>query len=119
MKHIITILTTIAIWTPIHAQQTLQYQLHTNNSINNNNAHNGKFNIYFGEGYEELSHFTLHTLIAIWKPEYSLIAAIAIETADTMNGRFDQRDWGARLVGVFVGFILNQYLFNHNIRRVK
>lgn len=108
MKITLTILIAMAVWTPIHAQQTLLYQLNTKMYTNYNNA---KFTIYFGEGSEELSHFTLHMLIAIRWPKVSLIAAIAIETADTMNGRFDERDWGARLVGVFVGFMFNQYLF--------
>ncbi len=117
MKHILIIGATMAFFVPVYGQQTLSYQL---THITNANNNNGSYTIYFGEGYEELSHFSIHMLIAMWKPKYSLIAAVAIETADTLNGRFDQRDWGARLVGVFVGFVFNQYLFNnHNIRRIK
>ena len=87
--------------TPLIAQTTFQNAL----------TEDRKFTIYFGEGYEEISHFTMHTLIGIWRPDYSLVAAIAIETADTMNGRFDVRDWGARLTGCFVGYFLNRHLF--------
>jgi len=88
--------------TPLIAQTTFQYVL-TNDA--------GKFTIYFGEGYEEISHFAIHALIGLWRPDYSLIAAIAIETADSVNGRFDIRDWGARLTGCFVGYFLNRHLF--------
>jgi len=87
--------------TPLMAQITLQYAL----------TQERKFTIYFGEEYEEISHFTVHALIGMWRPDYSLVAALAIETADTVNGRFDVRDWGARLTGCFVGYFLNKHLF--------
>jgi len=87
--------------TPLVAQTTFQYAL----------TQERKFTIYFGEGYEGISHFTMHTLIGIWRPDYSLVAALAIETADTVNGRFDVRDWGARLTGCFVGYFFNRYIF--------
>jgi len=99
MKKILLI--TILTFSPLGAQTTLQYAL----------TQDRKFTIYFGEGYEEISHFAAHTLIGMWRPDYSLVAAIAIETADTMNGRFDVRDWGARLTGCFVGYFLNRHLF--------
>ena len=100
MKKILLI--TILSLSPLGAQTTFQYAL-THNA--------GKFTVYFGEGYEEISHFTIHTLIGMWRPDYSLVAALAIEISDTANGRFDVRDWGARLTGCFVGYFFNRYIF--------
>ena len=42
--------------------------------------------------------------------------SLAIELADTANGRFDIEDWGARLTGCFVGYVLNRYLFMNKIK---
>ena len=73
---------------PVVAQTTFKLYLVTENPP-----------VYFGEKYEGMSHFSIHFLIGIWRPDYSFVAAIAIEMADTINGRFDARDWGARLAG--------------------
>ena len=96
------ILSIVLMSTPLAAQTTFQHAL---------THDNGESTVYFGKGYEGISHFTIHALIGTWRPDYSLIAAIAIETADTVNGRFDIRDWGARLTGCLVGYFLNRRLF--------
>jgi len=88
----------------LQAQTTLQYELRQEKGVN----------VYFGKDFEVLSHFSVHLLIGTWRPDYSMIAAIAIETADTLNGRFDAKDWGARLTGCFVGYLLNRYIFKKN-----
>lgn len=72
--------------------------------------------IYFGSEVEGVSHFSLHLLIALWRPDYSLVAAVAIELADTANGRFDIEDWGARLTGCFAGYIFKRFLFGNKIK---
>jgi len=98
MKKILLI--TILSLSPLQAQTTLQYELRQK-----------EVNVYFGKDFEVLSHFSIHLLIGTWRPDYSLVAAIAIETADTLNGRFDAKDWGARLTGCFVGYFFNRYIF--------
>lgn len=98
MKTILFI--TILSLSPLQAQTTLQYELRQK-----------EVNVYFGKDFEVISHFSIHLLIATWRPDYSLVAAIAIETADTLNGRFDAKDWGARLTGCFVGYFFNRYIF--------
>jgi len=72
MKKILLI--TILSLSPLGAQTTLQYELRQK-----------EVNLYFGKDFEVLSHFSVHLLIGIWRPDYSLVAAIAIETADTLN----------------------------------
>jgi len=99
MKKILLI--TILSLSPLQAQTTFQYELSQKKPVN----------VYFGEESEVISHFLIHSLIGAWRPDYSLIAAIAIETADTINGRFDAKDWGARLTGCFVGYLFNKYIF--------
>jgi len=99
MKKILLI--TILTFGSLEAQTTLQYELRQNKGIH----------IYFGKEFEDISHFSVHLLIGIWRPDYSLVAAIAIETAETFNGRFDIEDWGARLTGCFVGYFFNRYIF--------
>lgn len=84
------------------AQTTFEYTL-----IRQDN----RVDVYFGEESELISHIIIHAAIGAWNPKYSLIAAISIETADTINGRFDVNDWGARLVGCLVGFFINKHLF--------
>jgi len=88
-------------FSPLEAQTTLQYEMSQRKDVS----------IYFGEDFEVISHFSVHLLIGSWRPDYSLVAAIAIETADTLNGRFDAKDWGARLTGCFVGYFFNKYIF--------
>jgi len=102
MKTILLI--TMLSLSPLQAQTTFQYELSRKKPVN----------VYFGEEFEVISHFSIHLLIATWRPDYSLIAAIAIETADTLNGRFDAKDWGARLTGCFVGYLFNRYIFKKN-----
>jgi len=67
--------------------------------------------VYFGEKYEPITHFGIHFLIATWRPKYSLIAAISIETADTLGGRFELRDWTFRLSGCMVGYLVKRFIF--------
>ena len=87
---------------PAVAQTTFKLYLVTENPA-----------VYFGEKYEGVSHFSIHFLIGIWKPDYSFVVAIAIEMADTINGRFEARDWGARFTGCLAGYIFNRFLFSH------
>ena len=68
--------------------------------------------IYFGKDKEFITHFFLHTAIATWRPEYSLIATISIETADTLNGRFDLNDWVARLSGCLTGYLIKKFILS-------
>jgi len=96
----ITLLITILTLSPLQAQTTLKYELRQK-----------EVNIYFGKDFEAISHFSVPLLIGAWRPDYSLVAAVAIETADTFNGRFDAKDWGARLTGCFVGYLFNRYIF--------
>jgi len=103
MKKILLI--TILTLGPLQAQTTFQYELSK-----------GEVHIYLGEEFEEPGHFALHLLIAVWKPDYSLVAAVAIETADSINGRFEIRDWGARLTGCFVGYFFNRYIVKQPIK---
>jgi hypothetical protein len=98
MKKILFI--TILTVSPLVAQTTFQYKLRQKDPVN----------VYFGEEFEVISHFSIHLLIGVWRPDYSLVAAIAIETADTLNGRFDAKDWGARLTGCFVGYFLRRVI---------
>ena len=67
--------------------------------------------IYFGEKYEPVTHFGIHFLIATWRPSYSLVAAISIEMADTLGGRFELRDWTFRLSGCMVGYLFKRFIF--------
>jgi len=90
---------------PLTAQTTFTFENHTSQRT-----------IYFGNQFEGITHFTLHAVIGSWRPDYSLVAAVAIEMSDTVNGRFDVEDWGARLAGCFVGYILNRYLFGNKVK---
>jgi len=68
--------------------------------------------IYLGKDKEWITHFSIHTVIAIWRPEYSLIATISIETADILNGRFDLDDWVARLSGCISGYLIKKLILS-------
>jgi len=70
-----------------------------------------KIQLYFGEKYEPITHFGIHFLIATWRPKYSLIAAVSIETADTLGGRFELKDWISRLSGCMAGYLVNRFIF--------
>ncbi len=70
-----------------------------------------KVQIYFGEKYESVTHFGIHFLIATWRLKYSLIAAVSIEAADTLGGRFELRDWTFRLSGCIAGYLVKRFIF--------
>lgn len=78
-----------------------------------------KVQIYFGEKYEPLTHFGIHFVIATWRPRDSLIAAISIETADALGGRFELRDWTFRLSGCLAGYLVKRFIFGLNEKRKR
>lgn len=61
--------------------------------------------IYFGKAWEPVTHIGIHFAIGLWREDYSLVAAIAIEGADTLNGKFELLDIVARLGGVALSHI--------------
>ncbi len=70
-----------------------------------------KVQLYFGEKYENATHFGLHFGIALWRPDYSLVAAVSIETAQTLGGRFELNDWISRLGGCLAGYLVKRFIF--------
>jgi len=66
--------------------------------------------VYFGKNNESLTHFGIHAALALWRPDYSFIIAVSIETADTLNGRFDLDDWVFRLSGCLTGYLFKRFI---------
>ncbi len=69
------------------------------------------FPIYFDRKYEYITHVGVHFVIGLYRVDYSLISVIAIEGADTINGRFEWEDWTSRLSGTILSFIVKKYIF--------
>lgn len=108
----------------------LSQPLKSNQAININqfDIHNFQFKnsanlnlhpIYFGKRYENITHIGVHFFISIWKPKYSLIAAISIEGADTINGKFDLNDWIARLSGCMSGYLFKKYILKRRKKQMN
>jgi len=67
-----------------------------------------KGQIYFGKKYEVPSHIIIHFLIGMWRVDYSIVAAISIETAEAANGKFEIKDVAARLGGCLGAYLVKR-----------
>jgi len=101
---VVLLLTFCSAWASEYSSENQMYQL-------NLFRERQKIELYFGEKYEPVTHFGIHFLIATWRPKYSLIAAISIETADTLGGRFELKDWMSRLSGCVAGYLVKRFIF--------
>ncbi len=71
-----------------------------------------KIELYFGKEHEAITHFSIHFLLGLWRADYSIVAAFAIEISEAVNGRFELDDLLTRLSGCLSAYIFKKYLLS-------
>ncbi len=66
--------------------------------------------LYFGEKNEIATHLFTHFAIGLWRVDFSIVAAIAIEASDTINGKFEIKDWLSRIGGALYAYLFKKFI---------
>ncbi len=76
--------------------------------------------LYFGKKYEAVTHVGIHLAIGLWRPDYSLVAAISIETAQTISsGKFEADDLAYRVGGALAGYIIKKGMRRKTLTKIR